>query len=75
MVAPGGACALCGGGVGEVNELSRLELPEQPANSAPALVSRPCRARRRDDRTADAWRGISADTAVLPHGSLRRPMH
>ena len=72
IVAPGGACALCGGGDGEVKELSRLELPEQPANSVPAVVSKPCRARRRDDRTTDAWRGICADTAVLPHGSLRR---
>jgi len=53
-VAPGGACALCGGGDGDVNELSRLELPEQPANSVPAVVSKPCRARRRDDRKTDA---------------------
>ena len=39
---------------------SRLELPEQPAKSALAVVSKPCRARRRDDRTTDAWRGICA---------------
>ena len=74
IVAPGGACALCGGGDGEVNELSRLELPEQPANSAPAVVSKPCRARRRDDRTTDAWRGISADTAVLPPAAFSAPL-
>jgi hypothetical protein len=37
------------------------------------VVSKPCKARRRDDRTTDAWRGICADTAVLPHGSLQRP--
>jgi hypothetical protein len=72
MVAPADTCALCGGGVGEVNELSRLELPEQPANKVPAVVNNPCKTRRRDDRTTDAWRGICADTAVLPHGSRKR---
>ena len=43
IVAPGGACALCGGGDGDVNELSRLELPEQPANSALAGAASPAR--------------------------------
>jgi hypothetical protein len=53
MVAPGGACAPCGG-VGEVNELSTLELLEQPASSAPAVVSSPAMARRREGWAADA---------------------
>jgi hypothetical protein len=39
----------------------------------PAVVSKPFSARRRDDRTTDAWRGISADTAVLLTAALGTP--
>src|SRR6516225_1319017 len=71
MVAPGGAGAPWGGGVGEVNELRRLELPEQPASSVAAVDSKPVTTRRRDGNATGPWSGISADTAVLLTASRR----
>jgi hypothetical protein len=48
-----------------VKEFSTLELLEQPANTVPAVVSRPAKARRREGNATGPWSGISADTVVL----------
>jgi transcription elongation factor len=67
MVAPGAACADCGGGLEDRggSELKKLELPEQPASRVPAVASKPASERRRVGNATGAWGGISADTAVL----------
>ena len=49
MVAPGGACELCGAGVVD----RYCEFPEQPVNSAPAAASKPAIERRRVGIAAD----------------------
>ena len=49
MVAPGGACELCGPGVVD----KYWEFPEQPVNSAPAVASKPVIERRRVGLAAD----------------------
>ncbi len=49
MVAPGGACELCGAGVDD----RVLRILEQPASNAPAVASRPAIERRRVGITAD----------------------
>ena len=49
MVAPGGACALCGAGVVD----RYCEFPEQPVSSAPAVASKPAIERRRVGIAAD----------------------
>ena len=76
MVAPCGAWALCcaaGGGVEE----KYWELPEQPANSVPAVASKPAIERRRVGKCrvrlpADAGLSTCADTAALPTAQLRK---
>ncbi len=49
MVAPGGACALCGAGVVD----KYCEFPEQSVSSAPAVASKPAIERRRVGIAAD----------------------
>jgi hypothetical protein len=71
MIFPAEAC--CGGGTGappscggggledekDGSELKKLELPEQPPSSTPAVPSKPASERRRVSIATGAWSGIS----------------
>jgi hypothetical protein len=47
------------------SELKKLELLEQPANSVPAVASKPVSVRRRDSFATAGWSGISTDNALF----------
>jgi hypothetical protein len=70
IVAPGGTWALCGDGGGVVDR--KLELPEQPARSVPAVASKLAIVRRRVGNAADARPCNSAHTAVLLTAAKRQ---